>query len=117
MTGCGPRPIVAGYLAVPMHASRRSAARPVREWSASFAAYAHQEGLAPGEAFTDVWGREGSGLAGLAGYLRRDGVVGVVVPDLTHLTQACCLAAADRRAVQRYLHAAVLPMRRLEEET
>jgi hypothetical protein len=78
--------VVAGYLAVPAHASPDSAEVLLTAWRASFTAYASREGYRLGSVFTDVRGREERGLYGLAQYLRRDGVVGVVVPDVAHLT-------------------------------
>src|SRR5512141_2660674 len=62
------------------------------EWREAFAAWTRREGYALGSVFTDIRGRDESGLNGLAEYLRRDGVVGVVVPDLGHLTHVRCLA-------------------------
>jgi hypothetical protein len=97
-------------LAVPAHANPDAAEGLVSAWRVSFAAYASREGLALGSVFTDVRGREERGLYGLAEYLRRDGVVGVVVPDVAHLTHVRALSGADWRTAQRYLHSAVLPM-------
>lgn len=102
--------LVAGYVAVPAHANPDSAEGLVSAWRASFAAYASSEGYCLGSVFTDVRGREERGLYGLAEYLRRDGVVGVVVPDVAHLTHVRALSGAEWRTVQRYLHSAVLPM-------
>lgn len=51
------------------------------EWREYFVAYPRREGYSPGPVFSDARGREERGLYGLAEYLRRDGVVGVVVPD------------------------------------
>jgi hypothetical protein len=79
-------------------------------WRESFAAYARREGYCLGSVFTDVRGREERGLYGLAEYLRRDGVVGVVVPDVAHLMHVRALSGADWRTAQRYLHSAVLSM-------
>ncbi|HET9656762.1 MAG TPA: hypothetical protein VFP72_15525 [Kineosporiaceae bacterium] len=108
MTGSGVRPVVAGYAAVPAHARPEAAEGLLLEWRESFAAWAQSEGYALGSVFTDVRGRDERGLYGLAEYLRRDGVVGVVVPDMGHLTHVRCLAGADQRAAQRYLRSAVL---------
>lgn len=102
------RPVVAGYVAVPAHADPEAAEGFVAAWRVAFAAYARREGYALGPVFMDVRGRGEGGLYGLADYLRGDGVVGVVVPDVGHLTQARCLAGADRRTAQRHLRAAVL---------
>jgi hypothetical protein len=102
--------LVAGYVAVPAHASPDAAKGMVAEWRESFAAYARREGYSLGPVFSDVRGRAEAGLYGLAEYLRRDGAVGVVVPDLGHLTHVRCLAGADWRTAQRYLRAAVLPV-------
>ncbi len=107
MTG-SPRPLLAGYIAVPAHANPESAKGLVAEWREAFAVYARREGYALGSVFTDVRGREERGLYRLAAYLRRDGVVGVVVPDLSHLTHIRCLTGADRRTTQQFLHSAVL---------
>ena len=95
---------------MPAHASPGAAEGLVVAWRESFAAYTRREGYALGPVFTDVRGRGEGGLYGLAEYLRRDGVVGVVVPDVGHLTQVRCLAGADWRTAQRYLRAAVLPV-------
>jgi hypothetical protein len=105
-----PLPVVVGYVAMPAHANPDSTEGLVREWRELFAAFARCEGYALGPVFTDVRGRAEGGLYRLAEYLRRDGVVGVVVPDVGHLTQARCLAGADRRTAQRFLRAAVLPV-------
>jgi hypothetical protein len=102
------RPVVAGYVAVPAHASRRDAKGEIAAWSQALAGYAHQEGYALGAVFTDVRGRDENGLYGLAEYLRRNEAVGVVVPNLGHLTHVKCLVGADWRTAQRYLRAAVL---------
>lgn len=110
MTGGMTRPVVAGYVAVPAHANPDAADGQVAKWRESFAAYARREGYALGPVFTDVRGRAEGGLFGLTEYLRRDGVVGVVVPNVGHFTHVRCLAGADRRTVQRFLRAAVLPV-------
>jgi hypothetical protein len=102
--------LVAGYVAVPAHANPDSTEGLVSAWRASFAACASSEGYCLGSVFTDVRGREERGLCGLAEYLRSDGVVGVVVPDMAHLTHVRALSGADWRTAQRYLHSAVLPM-------
>lgn len=102
------RPVVAGYLAVPVHTDPEATERVVAAWRVSFAAFARREGYALGAVFTDVRGRDERGFYGLAEYLRRDGVVGVVVPDVGHLTQVRCLVGADLRTVQRFLRSAVL---------
>jgi hypothetical protein len=104
------RPVVAGYVAVPAHANPDAVEGVVAEWRESFAAYARREGYALGMVFIDVRGRGEGGLYGLAEYLRRDGVVGVVVPEVGHLTHVRCLAGADWRTAQRFLRAAVLPV-------
>jgi hypothetical protein len=106
----GVRLAVAGYLAVPAHANPVSAEGLVAEWRESFAAYARRRGYVLGSVLSDVRGWDERGLYGLAEYLRRDGVVGVVVPDIGHLTHVRCLAGADWRTAQRFLRAAVLPM-------
>ncbi len=110
MTGAAVPRVVAGYLAVPAQASPDVLEGLVSAWRESFAAYAGREGYQLGSVFTDVRGREERGLYGLAQYLRRDGVVGVVVPDVAHLTHVRALAGADWRTAQRFLHSAVLPM-------
>lgn len=110
MIGHGVRPVVAGYVAVPAHANPESAQDLVAEWREAFAAYTRREGYALGSVFTDVRGQEERGLYGLAEYLRRDGVVGVVVPDVGHLTHVRCLTGADCRTAQRFLRSAVLPV-------
>jgi hypothetical protein len=102
------RPVVAGYVAVPAHADPEAVEGLVAAWRVSFADFARREGFALGPVFTDVRGRSERGIYGLAEYLRRDGVVGVVVPDVGHLAQARCLAGADRRTGQRFLRSAVL---------
>jgi hypothetical protein len=106
--GPGVRPVVAGYLAVPAQVSPESVEGLVAAWRVSFADYARREGYALGSVFMDVRGREERGLYGLTEYLRRGGAVGVVVPDVGHLTHVRCLAGADRRTVQRFLRVAVL---------
>ncbi|HET9656806.1 MAG TPA: hypothetical protein VFP72_15745 [Kineosporiaceae bacterium] len=108
MTTTGVRPIVAGYAAVPAHAKPEAAEGLLLEWRESFAAWTRREGYCLGPVFTDVRGRGEGGLYGLAEYLRRDGVVGVVVPDMGHLTHVRCLAGADQRTAQRFLRSAVL---------
>lgn len=108
MKAHGVRPVVAGYLAVPGHADPDAAERVVTAWRVSCAAFARREGYALGAVFSDVRGRDECGIYGLAEYLRRDGVVAVVVPDVGHLTQARCLSGADLRAVRRFLRSAVL---------
>jgi hypothetical protein len=108
VTGAGVRPVVAGYLAVPAHASAETTQGLVAAWCRSLDAYASREGYCLGPVFTDLRGREERGLYGLADYLRRDGVVGVVVPDVGHLTHVRALSGADRRTVQRFLRSAVL---------
>lgn len=108
MTATGVRPVVAGYAAVPAHAKPEAAEGLLMEWREAFAAWTRREGYALGSVFTDVRGRDERGLYGLAEYLRRDGVVGVVVPDVGHLTHVRCLAGADWRTAQRYLRSAVL---------
>lgn len=110
MTAQGVRPVVAGYLAVPAHASLNAVEGLVGAWRESFAAYAHREGYALGSVFVDVRGRGERGLYGLAEYLRRDGVVGVIVPGVGHLTHVQALSGAGWRTVQRFLQAAVLPV-------
>jgi hypothetical protein len=102
--------VVAGYVAVPVHANPDSARDLVAEWRTAFVDYAQREGYALGSVFSDVRGREERGLYGLSEYLRRDGVVGVMVPDVGHLTHDRCLAGADWRAAKRFLHSAVLPV-------
>jgi hypothetical protein len=102
--------VLAGYVAVPAHAGPDAADGLVAAWRSRFAAHADRHGYLLGGVFTDVRGRTERGLYSLAEYLRRDGVVAVVVPDLEHLTQARCLSGADRRTAQRYLRAAVLTM-------
>ena len=52
------RPLVAGYVAVPAHASPDAAEGLVAAWRESFAAYAGREGYCLGSVFTDVRGRE-----------------------------------------------------------
>ncbi|HET9658298.1 MAG TPA: hypothetical protein VFP72_23300 [Kineosporiaceae bacterium] len=108
VTETGVRPVVAGYVAVPAHAKAEVAEGLLLEWREAFAGWARCEGYVLGSVFTDVRGRGEGGLYGLAKYLRRDGVVGVVVPDVGHLTHVRCLAGADRHVVQRFLRAAVL---------
>jgi hypothetical protein len=108
VSGSGARPVVAGCLAVPASVSPDSVEGLVAAWRVSFADFARREGYSLGSVFTDVRGREERGLYGLAEYLRRDGVVGVVVPDVSHLTHVRCLAGADRRTAQRFLRSAVL---------
>lgn len=102
------RRVLAGYVAVPAHASPDAADGLVAAWRDRFAAHADRAGYALGPVFADVRGRSERGLYGLAEYLRRDGVVAVMVPGLDHLTQAACLCGADRRTAQRFLRAAVL---------
>jgi hypothetical protein len=92
VTAQGVRPVVAGYLAVPAQASLNAVEGLVGAWRESLAAYARREGYALGAVFVDVRGRGERGLYGLAEYLRRDGVVGVIVPDVGHLTHVRCLA-------------------------
>jgi hypothetical protein len=104
------RPVVAGYVAVPAQASADSVEDLVVEWRESFAASAWREGYSLGSVFSDARGREERGLYGLALYLRRDGVVGVVVPDVGHLMHVRELAGANWRTAQRYLRSAVLPV-------
>jgi hypothetical protein len=109
----GPCPVVArrvlaGYVAAPAQAGPDAADGLVAAWRSSSTARADRHGYLLGPVFTDVRGRAERGLYGLAEYLRGDGVVAVVVPDLEHLTQARCLTGADRRTVQRFLRAAVL---------
>ncbi|HET9658450.1 MAG TPA: hypothetical protein VFP72_24065 [Kineosporiaceae bacterium] len=108
MTATGVRPIVAGYAAVPAHAKPEAAEGLLMDWREAFAGWARREGYALGSVFTDVRGRDEDGLYGLAEYLRRDGVVGVVVPDIGHLTHVRCLAGADQRTAQRFLRSTVL---------
>jgi hypothetical protein len=108
VTTVGVCRIVAGYASVPAYAKPETAQALVVQWRRVFAARACREGYAPGPVFTDLRGRDESSLYELAAYLRRDGVIAVVVPDLKHLTHAGCLSGADRRAVQPYLRAAVL---------
>lgn len=79
--------LVAGYVAVAAQASPDAAEGIVAERRDSFAAYAQREGYSLGPVFFDVRGRAEAGLYGLAEYLRRDDAVGVVVPDLGHLTR------------------------------
>ncbi len=102
------RGVLAGYIAVPAGAGADAADGLVAAWRSRFAAHADRHGYVLGGVFADVQGRTERGLYALAEYLRRDGVVAVVVPDLEHLTQAGCLCGADRRTAQRYLRAAVL---------
>lgn len=111
MTASGVRPVVAGYLAVPANVSPDSVEGLVAAWRVSFADFARREGYSLGSVFTDVRGQEERGLYGLAEYLRRDGVVGVVVPDVGHLTHVRGLAGADQRTAQRFLRSAVLPVK------
>ncbi|HET9657760.1 MAG TPA: hypothetical protein VFP72_20580 [Kineosporiaceae bacterium] len=108
MNGSDVRPVVAGYAAVPAQANPEAAERLLAHWRQALAAWARCEGYALGAVFTDVRGRDERGLYGLAEYLRRDDVVGVVVPDMGHLTHVRCLAGADRHVVQRFLRSAVL---------
>jgi hypothetical protein len=103
-------PVVAGYLALPAHTNALAAEELAGEWRALFAAHARRHGYLLGSVFTDVRDRGEGGLYLLAEYLRHAEVVAVMVPDLGHLTHARCLAGADRRTVQRYLRAAVLPV-------
>lgn len=91
-----------GYVAVPAHASPDSAEGLVSAWRESFAAYAGREGYCLGSVFADLRGRDERGLYELAQYLRRDGVIGVVVPDVAHLTHVRALSGADWRTAQRH---------------
>jgi hypothetical protein len=78
------RPVAAGYLA--MKGPLADSEAEVRAMRQRMADLARSEGYAIGPLFTDIRSRDESGLYGLVEYLRREDVVAVVVPDVSHLT-------------------------------
>jgi FixJ family two-component response regulator len=83
----------------------------VNTWRSTLAAFAAAEGLTVGPLFTDVRGREESGLYRLVEFLRTGETAAVVVvPDVGHLTHVGCLTGADQATAQRFLRARVLTL-------
>jgi hypothetical protein len=99
---------VAGYVAVPAHASDTDAEAEVSVWRRVLAGYADQRGMRLTAVFVDVRGRTESGVYRLVEHLRAGRAVAVVVPELAHLTHAACLSGADLPTAQRFLRARVL---------
>lgn len=100
--------MVAGYVAVPAHASDTDAETEVSGWRQILAAHTDQRGMRLGAVFVDVRGRTESGVYRLVEHLRAGQAVAVIVPELTHLTHAACLTGADLACAQRFLRARVL---------
>jgi hypothetical protein len=98
-----------GYLSIPIHVL---AAGELDELLISgtreLAGLAGRHGHVLAGVFTDAQRHTEQGLYRLLDALRRSGVVAVVVPDLSHLRHAGCLAGADERTMARYLRARVL---------
>jgi hypothetical protein len=99
---------VAGYFAVPAHASDADTEAEAAQWRRALGAYAAGHGLHLTAVFADVRGRSESGVYRLMAHLRTGKAVAVVVPALTHLTRSTCLTGADLPTVQRFLRAQVL---------
>jgi hypothetical protein len=106
--GMSTRPLAFGYWALGARDTRRDGDALGWALGELVKRVARSEGYCVARCFTDVRGVSESGLDAMSSALGRSEAVAVIVPDLSHLHHASCLADADLPVAARYLRARLI---------